>query len=72
LGPIHWLVIIITLMIYGIPTALILKRAGYHPAWTLLAIIPGVALIGLWVFAFARWPALAKPDAFSPEQQELA
>jgi hypothetical protein len=70
LGPIHWLVILITLLIYGVPLVVILKRAGYNPAWALLAIIPGVALIGLWIFAFARWPVLAAPDAPPPTKRQ--
>jgi hypothetical protein len=66
LSPVHWLVIVISLAIFGIPAAVILKRAGYHPAWVLVSLIPGGALVGLWIFAFARWPVLIDPDAPPP------
>ncbi len=57
---VHWLVLLCILAIFGIPVAIILKRTGYSPALALLAIIPGVSLIGLWLFAFAKWPALVE------------
>lgn len=59
LGPVHLLILLIVLTIFWIPAAVILKRAGYHPAWILLAFLPGGAIIGLWIFAFAKWPALS-------------
>lgn len=54
----HWIVVLIVLAILGIPVAVILKRTGHSPAWALLGLLPGISLIGLWIFAFARWPAL--------------
>jgi len=56
----HWVMPIIVplifLIIIGIPVAKILHQAGYSRWWTILAIIPVVNLISLWVFAFLRWP----------------
>ncbi|MCC8400848.1 hypothetical protein LJ655_02875 [Paraburkholderia sp. MMS20-SJTN17] len=40
-----------------IPLWLILKKAGYPGAWSLLAFIPVVNIILLWFNALARWPA---------------
>ena len=37
----------------AIPSAIILKRLGHHPAWALLCYVPALALVGLWVLAFA-------------------
>jgi hypothetical protein len=37
-----------------------LDKAGFSPWWALLGVAPLVNLILLWVFAFARWPALAE------------
>jgi hypothetical protein len=37
----------------------ILHRAGRSRWWTILAFIPLLNLIGLWVFAFTRWPKAA-------------
>lgn len=39
--------------LFAIPASLILKRLGCHPAWALLIYIPPLAMIGLWVLAFA-------------------
>jgi hypothetical protein len=38
-----------------------LAKAGFSPWWALLGVVPLVNLILLWVFAFARWPALPEP-----------
>jgi hypothetical protein len=34
----------------------ILKRAGHNPMWSLIALLPGGKLIGLYIFAFTKWP----------------
>jgi hypothetical protein len=49
---------ILMILLVGIPVANILHRAGRSRWWTILAFIPFLNLIGLWVFAFARWPAV--------------
>lgn len=61
-SPTHWLILAIVMAIFGIPVAIVLKRAGYNPAWALLLIFPGAWPIGLWIFAFAKWPVLAGRD----------
>ena len=38
-------------------SAVIVRRTGYSPYWALLSIVPGGLIIGIWVIAFARWPA---------------
>lgn len=43
------------LMVY--PTARILRRAGFSRWLALFIFVPIAPLIGLWVFAFARWPS---------------
>jgi len=43
-------------LIYVIPAWRILKKAGYNPAWSLLVMVPLANIIGLYVFAFTRWP----------------
>lgn len=52
--------IIVSLVLIGIPAAIILGKAGYSKLWVIVAIIPMVNVIALWVFAFAKWPALRK------------
>ena len=55
----HWLVAIgILYALVVVPVARIMRRAGRSSYWSILALIPLVSLIGLWVFAFTRWPAL--------------
>ena len=48
------------LVLIGIPAAVIVGKAGYSKVWVILAFIPVVNLIALWVFAFASWPALRR------------
>lgn len=48
------------LVLIGIPAAIILGKAGYSRIWVLLAFVPMVNLIALWIFAFSNWPALRK------------
>ena len=52
----HWLIILIVLLVYIAPAALILRKAGYSPWWCLVLIVPFLNVIGIWVFAIARWP----------------
>ena len=52
----HWLILIIYVAIIVVPFWRILKKAGYTGALSLLALIPLVNIILLWVFAFSKWP----------------
>jgi hypothetical protein len=58
----HWLMAIamplLFLVLLGVPIANILHRAGRSRWWIILAFVPFVNLICLWVFAFTRWPAV--------------
>ena len=54
----HW---IIVLVIVGVPLWIFSRavaRAGFSAWWTVLGIVPVIGLIMLWVFAYAKWPAL--------------
>jgi len=61
--------VLVYFVILGIPIMKILNKAGYSRAWVLILIVPIVNLIMLWVFAFARWPALsaAQGYGFAPQ-----
>jgi hypothetical protein len=55
------LVTLLGLVLLTVPIVMIarvLRRAGYSPWWVLLLLVPLVNLIALWVFAYARWPAI--------------
>jgi hypothetical protein len=59
----HWVMPLgmplLLIIIVAVPVANILHRAGRSRWWTILAFVPLVNLIGLWVFAFTRWPSRA-------------
>ena len=50
------MVIVLYLLIFIVPAAKILARVGFSGWWSLLAVVPLIGLIGVWVFAFVRWP----------------
>jgi hypothetical protein len=49
---------LLALVAVGIPAAQVLRRVGYNPWWGVLAAIPLVNVVALWVFAFTDWPRL--------------
>ena len=54
----HWLIVILFIVIFAIPVARILQRAGYSRWWTVLWFVPLFNVVGLWAFAFSRWPTV--------------
>jgi hypothetical protein len=40
----------------AIPAGMILKRLGLSSWWALFCFVPILALFGLWMLAFSRWP----------------
>ena len=54
----HWIIVILILVLYGVPTAKILGRAGHSKWWTIAFFVPLLNIIALWVFAYSRWPAV--------------
>jgi len=60
--PLEWLWLmpivmpLFAVILVGVPVAAILHHAGRSRWWTVIAFIPLLNLIGLWVFAFSRWP----------------
>ncbi len=55
-GLAHWLIFAAFVAIVIYPIGRILKRLGVSPAWSVLAFIPFVNLIGLWVLALNDGP----------------
>lgn len=53
----HWLVIIGWLLPM-LPISRILRKAGFSPWWALLYLVPMANVAALFIFAYARWPAL--------------
>jgi hypothetical protein len=50
-----------------IPVARILRRAGLHPAWCILSVIPFLNIVGLWLFAHSAWPAVVEQKPELPD-----
>jgi hypothetical protein len=55
-GLVHWLTFVVMVAAVLYPIGKILARVGLSPFWSILALIPFVNLIALWVFAFSEWP----------------
>jgi hypothetical protein len=52
------LIVIFFIVALSIPIARILTRIGYSKWWTLVYFIPFVNIIGIWILAYSRWPAV--------------
>jgi hypothetical protein len=50
----------IVLLIFMTPVVRIITRTGYSGWWSLLLFIPVVNIVGLWILAFVKWPAIDK------------
>jgi hypothetical protein len=57
----HWLMVAIYVAAIVIPVRKILLRAGLNPWLSIIAIVPGINIIGLWMLASARWPSIDRP-----------
>lgn len=51
---------LITLALYVLlvqwPLWRIVSKAGFHGAWSLLALLPLVNFVAYWIFALKKWP----------------
>ena len=54
----HILILLIISVVFIVPIANILGRAGWSRWISILWLIPFVNVVMLWVFAYAPWPAL--------------
>jgi hypothetical protein len=55
-GPFHWLFFIAVAAAVLYPIGRILSRMGFSPLWSVLAFVPFVNLVALWVLASIDWP----------------
>jgi predicted PurR-regulated permease PerM len=55
-GVTHWFIFAVMVAIVLYPTGRILNRIGFSPFWSVLALIPLINLIGLWLLALMDWP----------------
>jgi hypothetical protein len=54
---------VLVIIAVGLPVANVLHRAGRSRWWTILAFVPLLNLLALWVFAFGRWPSVDQQTA---------
>lgn len=54
----HWLVVLIVYVIPALLMTQVSRRAGLSSWWFVVWLIPILQWIGLWVFAFSRWPSV--------------
>ena len=52
----HWAIFATVLLILAVPGVRMLKRLGFSGWWVVLAFIPWLNIVGLWVIAFVPWP----------------
>lgn len=55
-GAAHWIVYLAVAVVLLYPIGRILTRIGLSPLWAVLALVPLLNLLGLWVLAFVDWP----------------
>ncbi len=52
------IVIVFVIVFLLVPYWRIFKKAGFHPAFSLLMILPLVNVVMIYYLAFAEWPSL--------------
>jgi uncharacterized membrane protein YhaH (DUF805 family) len=50
------IIVAVMVVVCGILAMRIVRRTGFSGWWGLLAAIPFVNIVALWVFAFRTWP----------------
>jgi hypothetical protein len=51
------------LVVFGMPAARILRKAGLSPLWALICAVPLGVIFVLWFIAYKRWPSEARASA---------
>lgn len=44
------------LVYFIVVSSIVLSKAGKHPAWSLILLLPIIQPIAVWAFAFCHWP----------------
>jgi hypothetical protein len=60
------LIALIYVVLVAVPACRLTRRLGFAGAWGLLALVPGLNVVGLWILAFSRWPR-KRHDTHYPE-----
>ncbi|MBU6489088.1 MAG: hypothetical protein KGQ57_14890 [Burkholderiales bacterium] len=52
----HWIMFAVMAAMLIYPIGRILMRMGLSPFWAVLAFVPLLNVLGLWILAFMAWP----------------
>jgi hypothetical protein len=52
----HWLIVLIVWALLLVPIVKIINKAGFSGWWSIVSLIPLVNILGLWIFAYSKWP----------------
>jgi uncharacterized membrane protein YhaH (DUF805 family) len=50
-----------------LPFGQLLRRTGFSRWWILLAFVPVINVVGLWIFAYSKWPIDKRREALLAE-----
>jgi uncharacterized membrane protein YhaH (DUF805 family) len=59
----RWGIFILFSFIVLSPVIKVLRRTGYSEWWALLLFVPGANVVGLWLFAYGRWPKVGSSSS---------
>ena len=51
----HWSILFLSGLLFVVPFWRIVKKAGFAGPWSLLALVPVLNVVALWVLAFVPW-----------------
>lgn len=60
----HWIVMLVWIFGIGVPVAKILGRLGYSKALAILAFIPLINIVALWLLANGTWPNVTEREGY--------
>jgi|HigsolmetaAR203D_1030402.scaffolds.fasta_scaffold00021_84 hypothetical protein len=65
----YWLAMLAMWFIFLWPLGRVVRRTGHAAPWAILAVVPVVNVILLWIWAYKRWPQQAQDAAAPPALQ---
>ncbi len=66
----YFAAIIITTILGVWLSATVLRKAGFSGWWSILFVVPIVYVVGMWIFAFVRWPRIDRVRTTTPSDYE--
>lgn len=57
-----WQIFVIVVLFFAFifPMSRVFSKAGFHPAMSLLLLIPVINVVALYYLAYAKWPNITK------------